>query len=201
MISCGGSASATELAHTIVAVAVSPLFEDHNDCKIRIADGVLPCSRLSPAARVPRPVLRTVGEMGVFRALLACVASSVIAGCATLPSYREDAVSTAEIVRHIKCELRDAVWSHPGNEWVRTWKAGLVLTLEVFHTGGVDSDNTWVFPLNQGATFILGVTGGFSGQANRTERISFNESLVALNTDPKLLCLDERTHMNARSGW
>ena len=141
-----------------------------------------------------------MGEMAVFRALLACVASSIIAGCATLPSYREDAVSTAEIVRHIKCELRDAVWSHPGNEWARTWKAGLVLTLEVFHTGGIDSDNTWVFPLNQGATFILGVTGGFSGQANRTERISFNESLVALNTDPKLLCLDERTHINARLG-
>jgi hypothetical protein len=135
-----------------------------------------------------------------YRFLWACIVSSLISGCATLPSYRDDAVSTADIIRHIKCELRDAAWSHPGNEWVRTWKAGLVLSLEVFHSGGIGSDNTWVFPMNQGATFILGVVGGFSGQATRTERISFNESLRLLNSDPKLLCRNEDPDMYARLG-
>jgi hypothetical protein len=149
---------------------------------------------------VPQLVLRTMGEMGGFRPLLACVVSLAVAGCATLPSYRDDALSTADVVRHIKCELRDAAWAHPGNEWVRTWKAGLVLTLEAFHNGGLDSDNTWVFPLNHGATFVLALTGGFSGQANRTERISFNESIAFLNSDPQLLCSNEEPARFARLG-
>jgi hypothetical protein len=79
--------------------------------------------------------------MRSFRARAGCVALSVLAGCATLPPYPDDAVSTAEIVRHIKCELREAVWSKPGHEWLNTWNAALVLSLEVFHNGEVGADH------------------------------------------------------------
>ena len=131
---------------------------------------------------------------------LACLATSIVAGCAKLPEYREDAVSTADIVLNIKCELREAAWSDPRNQWVQTWNAGLILALEVTHSGGIDSDNTWVFPLNQGATFILGLTGGFSGQATRTERVNFKEKLTDLHNDKDLMCEREDPGRYARLG-
>jgi hypothetical protein len=137
--------------------------------------------------------------MGRLRVMLACLAASAMAGCATLPDYREDPVTTAEIVRHIKCELRDAVWAHPENAWVRPWKAALNFEFEVTHTGGLDSDNTWVFPLNQGATFILALTGGFSGQGTRTERMNFIENLQTINTQP-LFCPKQDPDRHARLG-
>ena len=36
--------------------------------------------------------------------------------------------------------------------------------------------------MNQGATFILGLTGGVTGTANRTERIDFKENLTDLQS-------------------
>jgi len=138
--------------------------------------------------------------MAGFRVALAAVAASVIAGCATLPSYREDALTTADVIRHIKCELRDATWLQPGNEWVQEWIAGLIFTLDVNHNGGLDTDNTWVFPLNQGALFSINLIGGFSGQATRTERITFQEPLAALESDMRPLCLHEDTDRHARLG-
>ena len=74
--------------------------------------------------------------MAAFRVVLACIFSSAIAGCATLPEYREDAINTADIVRNIKCELRDAAWEDPANSWVQSWSAVLTLSLIVDHNGG-----------------------------------------------------------------
>jgi hypothetical protein len=125
------------------------------------------------------------------------VVACLVAGCATVPPYEQDAVSTAEITRHIKCELRDAVWRDPANDWLRSWNAGLVLTLEVFHTGDVAADTGVVFPVNATGVFIPTLSGGYSGQATRTERISFNESLVGLSQDTKLAC---KTQSAGRDG-
>ena len=111
--------------------------------------------------------------MRSFRARAGCVALSVLAGCATVPSYRDDAVSTAEIARHIKCELREAAWSNPSNAWLQPWNAALVLSLEVFHNGELGADSAVVFPVQSGA-FVPNLTAGFSGQATRTERNTFN---------------------------
>ena len=139
--------------------------------------------------------------MGGRRTALACLAICVVAGCAKLPEYREDAITTADIVLNIKCELRDAAWSDPRNAWVHTWNAGLTLSLIVDHSGGIDADtNSWVFPLSAGATFIANLTGGFSGAATRTERIDFKESLEVLHTDQKLRCEREDPGRYARLG-
>jgi hypothetical protein len=62
------------------------------------------------------------------------------------------------------------------------------LGLEVFHNGKVGADTGVVFPVQQSGTFIPNSTAGFSGQATRTERISFNESLIGLRRDPNLRC-------------
>lgn len=138
--------------------------------------------------------------MGGRATALACLAISMVAGCAKLPEYREDPLTTADIVLNIKCELRDAAWSDPRNAWVRNWNAGLNLSLIVDHTGGLDADALWSFPLTTGGTFTFGLTGGFSGQGTRTERIDFKESLAALHADPKLQCEKEDPGRYARLG-
>ena len=129
-----------------------------------------------------------------------CVALSVLAGCASLPPYRDDAVSTAEIARHIKCELREAAWSKPSHEWLQTWNAALVLSLEVFHNGEVGADTAVVLPISHGGSFLSNLSGATSGQATRTERISFNESLAALHRDPSLRCEGRDTERYGRLG-
>jgi hypothetical protein len=134
------------------------------------------------------------------RVVLACIAAWAAAGCATLPEYKEDPLTTADVIRHIRCELRHAVWSHPGNEWIQRWKAGYTFSMEVNHLGGLDSESTWVFPLNQGATFVLALTGGFTGSGTRTEKVEFDEGLTFLRDDPKLECFDGTPDRHARLG-
>ena len=138
--------------------------------------------------------------MSVRRAAFACLALSLVGACAKLPEYREDEVTTADIVLNIKCELRNAAWSDPRNTWVRNWNAGLTLSLIVDHVGGLDADALWSFPLTTGGTFTFGLTGGFSGQGTRTERIDFKESVAALPTDTKLRCDREDPGRYARLG-
>lgn len=118
-----------------------------------------------------------------------CLASFMLVGCATLPDYKEDPVTTAEVIRHIKCEIRDAVRS-PENAWLKKWNVGIVVTLEAMHSGGLDGDATWVLPLNPGILTIA-LTSGFSGQATREEKIDFKESLGALATDRRLFCPED----------
>lgn len=113
----------------------------------------------------------------------------LINGCATLPEPPEDALEVAELVRNIKCELRNAAWMDVKNDWVREWNAALTVSLIIDHQGGITTDGTWTFPLPQGGNFILGVTAGATGSANRTERLSFNENLTKLNQDKKLRCV------------
>lgn len=120
----------------------------------------------------------------------ACVIglSLSISGCATLPHYEQNPLTTADVVRHIKCEFRSAAWrDHPEHRWLAGWKAALILTLEVFHNGGQESDVSLVVPLNPG-TFNLGFSSGLAGQATRTERIYFSEGLDELNTNTTLDC-------------
>src|SRR5262245_44527472 len=71
-------------------------------------NGLSPCP-----ARVRQPECRSNGPrdlMGVRRAALVCFALSFVTACAKLPEYREDPLTTADIVLNIKCELRDAAW-------------------------------------------------------------------------------------------
>jgi len=138
--------------------------------------------------------------MAGFRVALAAVAASVIAGCATLPEFREDPLTTADVVRHIKCELRDAAYAYPGNEWVQKWKATFTLTLDVQHDGTLDLDATWVFPLNLGGLFSINPTGRIFGQGTRTERINWYEAIDELNGVSMPWCSGEEPGRFARLG-
>ncbi len=123
--------------------------------------------------------------------LSACVVGACFAGCATLPEYRQAPLTTADVIRHIKCELRDAAYAYPENEWVRDWTVGLIFEFQVLHSGGLEADAaSWTFPLNQGANFVIALTGGFSGQGTRTERINFKVAMNEVNKEP-LNCYEE----------
>lgn len=64
------------------------------------------------------PFLRIFGVslMRRFELFSACFASLFAASCATVPEYRDDEITTAEVIASIKCELRDAAWRlHPEN--------------------------------------------------------------------------------------
>ncbi len=114
-----------------------------------------------------------------------------LSGCATLPHYEQDPLTTADVIRHIKCEFRSAAWrDHPEHMWLQGWNAAFVVTLEVFHNGGQESDVSLVVPLNPG-TFNLGLTSGLTGQATRTERIYFQERLDKLNGPTDLNCPEQ----------
>ena len=107
----------------------------------------------------------------IFLALLGCLYSG---GCAFLPEFKEPPLTTAGVIRHLKCEVYEAAYRYPENEWVRSWTVGLILELQVNHLGGLDAESsTWTFPLNKGATFSVALAGGFSGQGTRTERFNF----------------------------
>ncbi len=136
--------------------------------------------------------------MFVRRFILPAMALSC-AGCATLPEYREDPIETSEVILNIKCELREAAWAHPENSWVRDWNAALTVSLIIDHNGGVDADTSFLFPFVQASTFTAGVLGGFSGSANRTERIDFKENLTAIHEQP-LPCGEQTADRYARLG-
>lgn len=147
--------------------------------------------------------------MAGFRVVLACVAASAIAGCATLPEYRDDPIKTAEVVRNVRCELVDAIRSDlRGNQWLLTehgkgWLVKLSFDLSVDHSGDISTgDNTWIFPMNQGATFVLTLGAGLTGTGNRRENIEFDHSVRDLNNDPNLYCPDEQRGRHAQlSGY
>ena len=138
------------------------------------------------------------GVMVGIRVALACLVAAVMAGCATLPTYRDDPVKTAEVVRHVRCELRDAIRADPGgNRWLlndkrKGWNVKLSFDLWVDHSGDVSTgDNVWVFPFHHGATFLLTLSGGVTGTGNRRENIEFDQKLQKLESDANLDCPEE----------
>lgn len=127
------------------------------------------------------------------RAVVVCFVLSVIAGCATLPEYRDEPITTADVVRHVRCELRDALRSS-GNEWLTAnkWNVKLSFTFDLQQSGEISTgDNGWTFPLNQGATFVASFTAGLTGTGNRTENIEFDQNLPFLKDDQTLPCPKE----------
>jgi hypothetical protein len=140
------------------------------------------------------------------RVVLACIASTVICGCAKLPEYRDPPITTAEVIRNVRCELRDAIGSDPQNQWLladktRGWNVKLNFTFEVNHIGDLSTgDNTWTFPMNQLATFSLMFTAGVRGTGTRSENIEFDQSLKKLSNDRELHCPEGHGGRYARLG-
>jgi hypothetical protein len=119
--------------------------------------------------------------------LIPCFAAFVF-GCTSLPDMPQDGITTADVIRSIKCELRDAVWrERPTKYLAADWNAGIILTLAVYQNGGADGEASWVVPLTPGV-FTGALSFQLVGEATRTERIEFQEKLSALRANQNLDC-------------
>jgi len=118
-----------------------------------------------------------------------------LSACTSLPEIQGDAITTAEVILNIKCELRNALhrlesesedgkigdisWLVDPNNPKKSWNSGFTLTLKTYRKGGVNSDTSFVMPLNPGS-FTLGFKTGLSGEATREEKIDFKENFAKI---------------------
>jgi len=104
---------------------------------------------------------------------------SIFSGCGSVPSPHADyAVSVADIVNNISCELRYAAATVP---FIRKspngWLAGIDMTLQVVaETGGEAETNLNVPLVPQG--LLVTASGKHSGKADRQSTFSFNVDLT-----------------------
>jgi hypothetical protein len=117
-------------------------------------------------------------------------------------------ISVDDVVKKVKCELADALDKKTEEQkfkWMQSWTVKVDLTLQANEAGGITPSLTYVQPLSnayflgagpssvafpggaRGATvnatpqnFNLGVGATYSGQAYRTETVSFSLSLKEL---------------------
>ena len=130
----------------------------------------------------------------VWAAALVSASGALAAGCATLPEYTETELTTALVLQKIRCEIRDAAWQkNPQNRWLKDWNVAVTATFTIFHKGGLTADPSISHPLTPG-TFLLPLVLSGSGEATRTEKISFKDSLLNLNEPNAVEC-----HGNSKS--
>lgn len=140
--------------------------------------------------------------------LFAVLLSILVSGCASFAEYRDPPPKTAQIVRNVTCELRDAIRQNASaKSWLlkqrkKGWVVKLTFDLSVDQRGEIATgDSTWVFPLNMGATFGLTAGAGVTGTGNRYESLAFDHALQQLDTDPHLAsCPTEQQSRFAQLG-
>ncbi|MCB1474002.1 MAG: hypothetical protein H6884_04680 [Rhodobiaceae bacterium] len=129
--------------------------------------------------------------------IAALIAACFAAGCATTPKKAIYDVTPTDVLRNIKCELRDA---YRGNaDLAGDWLAALQVSLKVFQTGDAGGGANLVIPLNPGALSI-GVSSRVSGYGAKTERLYFSESLTGLS-DPvyETICDDAQYYRGRKT--
>jgi hypothetical protein len=126
----------------------------------------------------------------------AALSSVWLAGCVLVPPLQVDGISIAEIVQRVKCEIAFAVpkpsgpWPTGPYQWMSGWSAKVDLTLRTDATSSITPTAVFTkyFPFEKVTEvggnvlrfFTLGVGGGLSTSANRTEILSFTISLAEL---------------------
>jgi hypothetical protein len=136
---------------------------------------------------------------GPVRLTAAITCGSVLAGCVQTPKLRPIAgsesdpqanpksISINEVVKRVKCEIFDSVKYRTNYDWFNKWTVQANLTLVVNDLSQVTPGLTFTQPLtlaniaNRVSNFprsaSLGVGGQVSGNAFRTEIVSFSMSI------------------------
>ncbi|MCB1482845.1 MAG: hypothetical protein KDJ55_12970 [Rhodobiaceae bacterium] len=112
--------------------------------------------------------------------IIAATFAALVSGCATTPKATVYDVTPTDVLRNVKCELRDAYRDNA--DLAGDWLSALQISLKVFNTGDAGASANFVIPINPGV-FSIGLSSGISGYGAKTERIYFNESLSGLS-DP-----------------
>ena len=150
--------------------------------------------------------------------------TQIAGGCVRVPELDQPlqpptTVLTKDVVARVKCELADAVMSnyytHPGLAWLNSWSARIHLTLIVDDTSSLtpgllvtspfhNAYNRGIGPGSVGGAatypaiaqaFSLGLGGGLTTEATRTEDLEFDLSIKELEKD-----FHKPTQINALHG-
>jgi hypothetical protein len=95
-------------------------------------------------------------------------------------------ISINEVVKRVKCEIRDAVANRPENryKWFDKWTVQADLTLAVNDSSGVSPGAVFTQPLKPVTnTFALGLGAGATTTAARTEIVSFSMSVKEIRKE------------------
>jgi hypothetical protein len=120
-----------------------------------------------------------------------------LSGCTTLPSLEpidggeaapDGSISINAVVKRVKCELYEATKDVQREYWwFRYWGAKVDLDLVVNEQAGISPSVAFVNPLHQfkdtfigniSQSFSLGLSGGVTGSATRTETVSFSTTFL-----------------------
>ena len=117
------------------------------------------------------------------------VGSCLMSGCAIVPPLSEatGSIPIHDVVERIKCELADSFDQKTTEKdflWLQTWTAKVDMTLAANNQGSITPVGSYVEPLGSvggvAQTFTFGAGASISGQAVRTEALSFSLSLKEL---------------------
>lgn len=133
----------------------------------------------------------------MWRWLAACTGVSLLAACAAVPRLPyEGGVGVADVIRNVKCELADAVRDNAAKHtWLRTWAAGVELTLDVIESGGAGIDAEIVVPLDSTTDGSLGANLQRFRRAESISSITFTTTLAAVAEQECVAIPDEKRHL------
>ncbi|TYO64726.1 hypothetical protein FXV83_20495 [Bradyrhizobium hipponense] len=127
--------------------------------------------------------------MRVVRCVALIIAAAILGSCSTVPPLSEatGSIPIRDIVERVKCELADSFSEkirEPHYRWLQYWAAKVDMTLAANNLGSIAPVGSYIEPLGTASgvaqQFTFGAGASISGQAVRTEAVSFSLSLVEL---------------------
>jgi hypothetical protein len=127
--------------------------------------------------------------MGISRHVTFVLSGLALSACATVPPLSEatGSIPVRDIVERVKCELADSFSKkmlQPDFLWLQNWTAKVDLSLAANNLGSITPAGTYIEPLKTvsgvAQQFGIGAGATISGQAFRTEAVSFSLSLIEL---------------------
>ncbi|CAN5173489.1 hypothetical protein BH10PSE7_BH10PSE7_11180 [soil metagenome] len=115
--------------------------------------------------------------------MAACGLAAAVSACAAVPRLPyEDGVGVADIIRNVRCELARAVIENaPKHPWIKTWAAGIELTLDVTESGGAGVNAEILVPLNNITDGTLGANLHRFRRAQSISSITFATMLAQVS--------------------
>lgn len=111
------------------------------------------------------------------------------------PKANRKSISINEVVKRVKCEIYDSIKNRPEKQypWFNKWAVQADLTLTVNESSGISPGATLTQPLNAvtiprkvtnfGQSFNLGIGGGVTTTAFRTEIVSFTITMADIRKE------------------
>jgi hypothetical protein len=105
-----------------------------------------------------------------------------LTGCHTSPDVRDVVpIDTVEIIRNIRCEVRDAVVTYDSNHWIHTAAIAYGFTFNALEKNGIAGGLTFTFPVMPAGKWVLGLDAGVSRHREGENVVDLGEILGNLD--------------------